>query len=66
MLDEMFIRKIAREVMAKHAAENGGRNGMTRLEVIEAVIAMNGDLDDVRAVMAEGVRQLMPGRVELS
>lgn len=60
MLGEVFIRKVARDAMAKYAAEHGGKSGVAKADIIRIVMDMGGDMDDVRAVMVECVQDIMP------
>ena len=60
MLDEVFIGMITNLAMATYAANNDGKKGISKADVIEAVMAYNGDMDDVRAVMIEALRRLSP------
>ena len=57
MLDEVFIRRITNLAMETYAANNDGKRGITKRDVIEAVMAYNGDMDDVNAVMLEGAKR---------
>ena len=60
MLDEVFIRRITNLAMAAYAANNDGKKGIAKRDVIEAVMAYNGDMDDVNAVMLEGAKLISP------
>ena len=42
--------------MEKYADEHEGRKGIAKKDVIEKVLLYDGDLDDVRAVMIEGLK----------
>ena len=60
MLSEVFIRHITNLAMAAYASNNNGRPGISKADVIEAVMYYGGNMDDVRAVMAEGARRICP------
>lgn len=63
MLDDVFIKRIADETMSKYEAFHG-KKGMAKKTVIETVIYYGGNMDDVRAVMTEGVRRIAPKLLE--
>ena len=60
MLSEVFIRQITNLAMAAYASNNNGRPGISKADVIEAVMYYGGNMDDVNAVMAEAVRRIAP------
>ena len=60
MLNEVFIRQITNLAMAVYASNNNGRPGISKADVIEAVMYYGGNMDDVNAVMAEAVRRIAP------
>ena len=60
MLSEVFISQITNLAMAAYASNNNGRPGISKADVIEAVMYYGGNMDDVRAVMVEGVRRIAP------
>ena len=60
MLDEVFIKRITNLAMATYASWHEGRPGISKADVMEAVMYYGGNMDDVRAVMAEGARRICP------
>lgn len=60
MLDEVFITKIINLAMATYASRHEGRPGITKTDAIEAVMYYGGNMDDVRAVMTEGAKRILP------
>ena len=59
MLDEREIRLVVTSAMAKYASENDGRNGLSKTDIITIMLEHDGDMDDVRAAMIEGISRLM-------
>ena len=66
MLNEVFIRHITNLAMAAYASNNNGRPGISKADVIEAVMYYGGDMDDVNTVMAEAVRRIAPEQINTS
>lgn len=60
MLDDVFIKKITDLSMSVYAANNYGRKGISKIDVLKAVMEYGGDMDDVRAVMHEGAKRISP------
>ena len=60
MLDEVFITKITNLAMATYASRHEGRPGISKADAIEAVMYYGGNMDDVRAVMTEGAKWILP------
>ena len=59
MLDEREIRLVVTSAMSKYASENDGKRGLSKADVITIMLEHDGDMDDVRAAMTEGLDQLM-------
>ena len=66
MLNEVFISQITNLAMAAYASNNNGRPGISKADVIEAVMYYGGDMDDVNTVMAEAVRRIAPEQINTS
>ena len=60
MLDEVFIKRITDLAMATYASRHEGRPGISKADAIEAVMYYGGNMDDVRAVMTEGAKRILP------
>ena len=63
MLDEVFIKRITDLAMATYASWHEGRPGISKADAIEAVMYYGGNMDDVRAVMTEGAKRILPEKV---
>ncbi len=59
MLTEVFIKKALRDAMEEYAAGHDGKRGISKIDAIEAVTKLGGDMDDVRAVMTKAVDLLI-------
>ena len=59
MLDEREIRLVVTSAMSKYASENDGREGLSKTDIITIMLEHDGDMDDVRAAMAEGISRFM-------
>ena len=59
MLDEKQIKLVVTSAMSKYASENDGKKGLSKSDVICIVARLDGDVDDVRAAMAEGISHFM-------
>ena len=59
MLSEREINLVVTTAMSKYASENDGKRGLSKADVITIMLEHDGDMDDVRAAMIEGVNQLM-------
>ena len=44
--------------MDRYAVKHEGKKGMAKMDVIEQVLSYDGDMDDVRAVMIEGLKSI--------
>lgn len=60
MLDEIFIKKAAREALSKYSLEHGGNMGLTKADIIRIVMQYGGDMEDVHGVMVECIRNIAP------
>ena len=59
MIDEVYlIKRISDLAMATYASWHKGRPGISKADVIEAVMYYGGNMDDVRAVMVEALMRL--------
>ena len=58
MLTEETVRKIVENAMNRYAVEHEGKKGIARMDVIEQVLSYDGDMDDVKAVMIEGLKRI--------
>lgn len=59
MLDEKEINLIVTSAMSKYASENNGREGLSKADVITIMLEHNGNMDDVRTAMIEGLSRIM-------
>ena len=60
MLSERQIRLVVTSAMSKYAAENNGKRGLSKEDVIDAVASFGGDAVDVKIAIVEGVRRIAP------
>ena len=60
MLPKFIIKKLLKDAMKSYAAEHAGKIGVSKADVIKAVMEAGGDMSDVREIMAEGVKLLIP------
>lgn len=60
MLSERQIKLVVTSAMSKYAAENDGKRGLAKTDVIDAVAKFGGDLDDVSMAMVEGIKRIAP------
>ena len=58
MLNSAMINEIIDAAMEKYAAENDGRTGLARKDVILITEEYGGDHHDANLAMAEAMRQL--------
>lgn len=59
MLNEREINLVVTSAMSKYASENDGKDGLSKADVITIMLEHDGDMDDVRAAMVEGISRLM-------
>lgn len=59
MLNEKEIKLVVTSAMAKYASENDGKDGISKADIITIMLEHDGNLDDVRVAMAEGISRLM-------
>lgn len=58
LTEETVVRKIVENAMNRYAVEHEGKKGIARMDVIEQVLSYDGDMDDFRAVMIEGLKRI--------
>ena len=58
MLHEDQIRYVIGAAMSKYAAENDGRKGLDKKDVIPMVMFLGGDMTDVGSVMYEAMKSI--------
>ena len=58
MLNSVMINEVINAAMEKYAAENDGRTGLARKEVILITEEYGGDHYDANLAMAEAMRRL--------
>ncbi len=59
MLDEKEIRLVVTSAMGKYASENDGKEGFSKADMLTIMLEHDGDMDDLRAAMREGISRLM-------
>lgn len=59
MLDEKEIRLVVTSAMSKYASENDGKEGLSKTDVLTIVLEHDGDMNDVRAAMIEGISRII-------
>ena len=60
MLNERQIMLVVSSAMSKYSAQNNGKRGLAKEDVINAVAQFGGDVADVRAAMVEGIKRIAP------
>ena len=60
MLNERQIMLVVSSAMSKYSAENNGKRGLAKKDIITAVAQFGGDLEDVRAAMVLGIQRVAP------
>lgn len=60
MLNERQIMLVVSSAMSKYSAENNGKRGLAKNDVITAVAQLGGDSNDVRAAMIIGIKRVAP------
>ena len=60
MLNERQITLVVTSAMSKYAAENDGKRGLSKKDVISAVAEFGGDSNDVRLAMIAGIKRVAP------
>lgn len=60
MLNERQLELVVTSAMAKYAAENDGKRGLAKKDVITAVAEFDGDHNDVRLAMVMGLKRITP------
>ncbi len=60
MLNERQIMLVVSSAMSKYSAENNGKRGLAKEDIITAVAQFGGDIDDVRMAMVEGIKRIAP------
>ena len=60
MLNERQIMLVVSSAMSKYSAENSGRRGLAKKDIITAVAKFGGDATDVRAAMIVGLKRIAP------
>ena len=59
MLTDFYIEKVLKDCMQKYADTNDGKIGLAKVDVIQEVLTLGGDLDDVHEVMALGASKII-------
>lgn len=58
MLDERQILLVVSSAMSKYSAENNGRKGAAKKDIISAVAQFGGDVEDVQAAMIVCIKRI--------
>lgn len=61
MLNEKQIKLVVTSAMSKYAAENNGKRGIAKKDVITAVAEYGGDGNDVRLAMLVAMKRITSG-----
>ena len=59
MLDEKEINLIVTSAMSKYASENDGKEGLSKADVITIMLEHDGDMEDVRTAIIDGISRIM-------
>ena len=59
MLGDIFIERVIDDSMKRYAEENSGKTGIAKVDVVEMVMALGGDMDDVRRVMYQASEMIL-------
>lgn len=60
MLSEEQITLVVTSAMSRYASENNGKRGLSKNDVMDAVVSFGGDANDVRMAMVKGLRRIVP------
>lgn len=58
MLNERQLMLVVSSAMSKYSAENNGRKGAAKKDIIAAVAQYGGDADDVRKAMIGCIKRI--------
>lgn len=64
MLVKGQIRSVVESAMIKYAAENNGKKGLAKKDVITFVMLQGGNMDDVKIAMFEGMKIIAGDKVK--
>ena len=64
MLVKGQIRNVVESAMIKYAAENDGKKGIAKKDVITFVMLQGGNMDDVKLAMIEGMNIIAGDRIK--
>ena len=64
MLVKGQIRNVVESAMIKYAAENNGKKGLRKKDVVTFVMLQGGNMDDVKLAMIEGMNIIAGDKIK--